>query len=62
MSSFKFKLGGKTMGTYAGKETIKIVGPVVLRDGDEVEAEDSADNDEASWCINHYPSNFSIVE
>lgn len=50
--------GGVVDGSYGGKATKKIVGPVILKDGDVQQMDDF----EAEWCLKHLPSNFELVE
>ena len=58
LQSWKHKNGGLQYGTYAGERTPKIVGPVVLRDRDEVDM----DAFDAQWCLVNLPENFERAE
>lgn len=54
--TWKHQNGGVTVGQYGDKETLKIRGPVILRDGDSVEMDDF----EAQWAVTNHPSEFSV--
>jgi len=56
------KRGGRKVTRQWGEPTTIIEKPLIMRDGDEVEMDDSPENDEVAWVLTHHPANFELVE
>ena len=59
LPTYLFRKEGKYQGTYGGNPTVKLRGPLILRDGDIVK---DATAMEAQMALLRYPENFSEVE
>lgn len=56
--TWKHRVGGAYESTYAGKPTLRLRGPEILKGGDEVDM----DAFDAQWATVHLPDNFALVQ